>query len=118
MASSSLSSRSPPVLVGREREIEQLSLFSEQARQDRGATVLVGGEAGIGKTSLVKQVGAGSLVLTGHCYEFAAAPPYGPWREILEDHRLAEAHPGTRGLFAEQDTDGPRRDQQELFSAV
>ena len=51
-----------------------------------GGLVLIGGEAGIGKTALATSIeyeawGRGIPVWVGHCYEFVATPPYGPWTE-------------------------------------
>ncbi len=50
--------------------------------------MLVGGEAGIGKTALVRALAAeaaahGAAVLIGGCYDLSVTPPYGPWRELL-----------------------------------
>jgi DNA-binding CsgD family transcriptional regulator len=56
-----------------------------------GGVVVLGGEAGIGKSSLADTLGreasdAGALVLAGHCYDFAVTPPYGPWEELIEQY--------------------------------
>jgi DNA-binding CsgD family transcriptional regulator len=53
-----------------------------------GGLVLVGGAAGIGKTTMVAAVAReaterGALVLTGRCYDLSETPPYGPWWEVL-----------------------------------
>src|SRR6478672_11050190 len=55
----------------------------------RGALVLIGGEAGIGKTALAEatlgEAGEqGALVLVGRCYDLSETPPYGPWRELFD----------------------------------
>jgi DNA-binding CsgD family transcriptional regulator len=52
--------------------------------------VVVHGEAGIGKTSLVAQfaagaAGRGSAMFWGACYE-DSGPPYGPWGEAIDGH--------------------------------
>jgi tetratricopeptide (TPR) repeat protein len=49
--------------------------------------VLIGGEAGIGKTTLVEDLAIdaeeqGCLVLWGHAYDLSVTQPYGPWLEI------------------------------------
>jgi len=77
-----------PALVGRERELATLRAALAAARAGRGSLVLLGGEAGIGKTALAEEllveVGAqGALVLVGRCYDLAETPPYGPWVEAL-----------------------------------
>src|SRR4051794_20541961 len=81
--------RSPPALVGRARE--QMYLREELARamSGRGRLVLIGGDAGIGKTSLVRDLAAesaerGLTVLAGHCYDLSNTPPYGPWLDLFE----------------------------------
>jgi DNA-binding CsgD family transcriptional regulator len=69
------------------------------AQGGRGSLVLIGGEAGIGKTVLAEALGEeattqGALVFTGRCYDLAETPPYGPWVEVLADA------PTTAGLPA------------------
>ncbi len=58
----------------------------------RVGLVLVGGEAGIGKTTLVEDLSIqaevrGCLVLWGHAYDLSVTPPYGPWLEIWRQYR-------------------------------
>src|SRR5262245_19998428 len=87
----------PPPLVGRDRELALLHNRLTAAQGGRGGLVLIGGEAGIGKTALVdwlaRQATAARLtVLAGHCYDRTETPPYGPWTEIA---RRADALPDT-----------------------
>jgi DNA-binding CsgD family transcriptional regulator/tetratricopeptide (TPR) repeat protein len=54
--------------------------------------VLVGGEAGIGKTTLAREIAGlaadtGALVLSGGCYDLTTPSPYGPWIEIISGYR-------------------------------
>ncbi len=75
-------------LVGRERETVVLRSALEGALAGHGALVLIGGEAGIGKTALAEALlpqarAQGTLVLIGQCYDLAETPPYGPWAEAL-----------------------------------
>jgi DNA-binding CsgD family transcriptional regulator len=77
----------PPQLVGRDRELALLHDRLTAARGGRGSLVLIGGEAGIGKTALAQALAlaaadAGAAVFAGHCYDRTETPPYGPWREI------------------------------------
>ena len=85
------------VFVGREQEMRTLAGLLEQAVQGQGALVLVGGQAGIGKTRTAEELAAmararGLAVLWGRCHEGAGAPPYWPWAEVLRayvgDHDL------------------------------
>ncbi len=75
-------------LVGREREIGVLRNALRQMLDGQGRLVLVSGEAGIGKTSLVDNLtdaaeAQGCLALRGHAYDLSVTPPYGPWLELL-----------------------------------
>jgi DNA-binding CsgD family transcriptional regulator len=90
---------SPPAMfVGRARELDLLRAHLASALGGHGRLVLVGGEAGIGKTTLIQAVGAeavtqGALVLTGHCYDLTATPPYGPWFDLAESYRARHGLP-------------------------
>ena len=113
-------------LVGRPRELERLEEGMRQAAAGHGGTVLVAGDAGIGKTRLVAELGAraraaGAQTLVGRCIDLVGAEvPYLPVaeairplmaredvRELLASARelwwllpgtaLAEEHPRRRG---------------------
>jgi predicted ATPase len=82
----SLAPASPP--VGRDREVAVLRSAVAEAIAGRGGLVLIGGEAGIGKTTLAEfaldQAAAQrATVLVGRCYDLSETPPYGPWAEAL-----------------------------------
>jgi predicted ATPase len=78
-------------LVGRGAEEARLDAALEAAVAGRGTTVIVGGEAGIGKTRLVGRVVAkardhGATVLTGACLPTGSgAIPYAPFVEALRE---------------------------------
>jgi DNA-binding CsgD family transcriptional regulator/tetratricopeptide (TPR) repeat protein len=79
-----------PVLVGRAAEFGELRDAYERARQGRSVTVLVAGEAGIGKSRLVSAALADlpgdPLVLSGGCLEVGSdSAPYVPFVAILRD---------------------------------
>ena len=44
-----------PVLAGREHELEELRSFLNLAVEGKGTTVFISGEAGSGKTRLIKE---------------------------------------------------------------
>ena len=76
-----------PKMVGREKELGQLKEFLHAAIDGKGNTVLVSGEAGIGKTRLVKELEAyaeslGIKVLEGRCL-YECPTPFLPFREAL-----------------------------------
>ncbi|WP_449060485.1 ATP-binding protein [Planomonospora algeriensis] len=65
-----------PVFVGRERELADLAEAFEQARKKNAAAVLLGGEAGVGKSRLVacfaeRAALDGARVLAGGCVELS-----------------------------------------------
>ena len=73
-----------PQLFGREGEQARLRQLLDAAVDESGGLVMIGGEAGIGKTALATSIARearsqGIPVCVGHCYEFTATPPYGPW---------------------------------------
>lgn len=79
------------VLVGRETELGQLREVFRRARRDEPATVLVGGEAGVGKTRLVEEFGRyavaeGGRVFVGQCLELGEdGLAFAPFAAILRD---------------------------------
>jgi DNA-binding SARP family transcriptional activator len=77
-----------PRLIGRDHETKTLSEGWDSAASGRGRLIVVAGEAGIGKTSLLRSAaaranGSGGLALVGHCYEFEHALPFQAVTEML-----------------------------------
>ncbi len=74
-------------LVGRDAEQALLRDLARQADAGAGQLVLLGGEAGIGKTTLALAAAAlappGARSLIGHAYDLMETPPYGPWRDCF-----------------------------------
>ena len=84
--------RSSPLLVGREREQDTLRAALADAFGGHGRLVLLGGEAGIGKTTLAQDLAGetgNARVLSGHCYDLTNTPPYGPWLELFAEQPSA-----------------------------
>ena len=87
-----------PVLVGRGDELAALGAAYERARDGEAAIVLVGGEAGVGKTRLVAEATAdaraqGARVLAGGCVELGGdGLPFAPLVDALRAlaHTTAE----------------------------
>jgi DNA-binding CsgD family transcriptional regulator/tetratricopeptide (TPR) repeat protein len=90
---------SSPVFIGRVEELQRLQAVSEGAIAGTVGTVLVGGEAGVGKSRLLAEfraraVAAGLRVLVGGCVELGdGARPYDPF--------VAALRPWLRSLPAE-----------------
>jgi KaiC/GvpD/RAD55 family RecA-like ATPase/tetratricopeptide (TPR) repeat protein len=79
-----------PVLVGREKELEELQGFLNSAVEGKGKTVFVSGEAGSGKTRLVHEFlevakRKGVDLMAGWCLSDSAAP-YFPFVEAFNNY--------------------------------
>jgi tetratricopeptide (TPR) repeat protein len=79
-----------PVLIGRSTQLETLASLFEQARGGLGKTVLITGEAGIGKSRLVAEVKnraaqPGVSILEGSCFEPDRVLPYAPLLDLLRN---------------------------------
>jgi pimeloyl-ACP methyl ester carboxylesterase len=80
---------SQPSLVGREKELAQLEEKAVKALKGNGNTVLISGEAGIGKTRLAKELASYAKskdfkVLECQCLHESALPLW-PIRKVLQD---------------------------------
>lgn len=73
-------------LTGREAERGLIRRVARAAAAGVGGSVVVVGEAGIGKSALLDAAAgeAGLRVLRGRAWEEGGAPPYWPWREIAD----------------------------------
>jgi len=77
-----------PVLIGRSSHLETLTRLIEQARGGFGQTVLITGEAGMGKSRLVAEAKSlattnGFSILQGNCFESDRSLPYAPLLDLL-----------------------------------
>ena len=111
-----------PVLVGREAELATLTAALDSAIGGEPALVLVGGEAGVGKTRLVAEAAArardaGARVLMGACVELGGEGlPFTPLADALRslmrdtapeqlDEFVGAARPELARLLPELDPD-------------
>jgi predicted ATPase len=78
-----------PILVGRADQLSALDAALAEARNSNPSAMLIGGEAGIGKSRLVIEFAerarrAGAQVLTGSCLELGAdGLPFAPFTSVL-----------------------------------
>jgi DNA-binding SARP family transcriptional activator len=77
-----------PRLIGRAVEMDRLRRLLDEARRGHGATALIVGEAGVGKTRLVEELEALAIrrdikVLTARAYETTQVLPFAPWVDAL-----------------------------------
>jgi DNA-binding NarL/FixJ family response regulator len=129
---------SAPQLVGRKAELGRLLALLDEAAAGRPAVGLLGGDAGIGKTRLLSELGAeaarrGFLVLSGQCVELGGGGlPYLPFVDALRaagsspvsaetmseavEERPALARLLSHGTIGEDS--GAHSGQLPLFSAV
>jgi DNA-binding NarL/FixJ family response regulator len=123
-------------MVGRDDELGRLLSLLDDAEAGRSVAALVSGDAGVGKTRLVREVtklaaGRGFTVLSGQCAELGDSVPYLPLADAL---RGADQSSGVRdalssrpalsrllpdsgdGRPADEDRSGLAR--QQMFGAV
>ena len=111
------------LLVGRDRERELLARHLAAALGGRGRLLLIGGEAGIGKTALATAfcrdaADQGALVLIGRCYDLSETPPYGPWLDLFRHYPATSDLPPPPPLLAQLDTEGAIASRDALFVQV
>jgi DNA-binding CsgD family transcriptional regulator len=91
MASLTVQSSICPVMVGRDDAVQWLSDRFVQAQQGAGQVALITGEAGIGKSRLIRALrdrfaAASPLVMHGMCFETDHGLPYAPVAGLLRAH--------------------------------
>ncbi|WP_026928788.1 helix-turn-helix transcriptional regulator [Glycomyces tenuis] len=89
-------------LFARDNELATLRCALDQARDGKPATILISGDAGVGKSRLMQEfttgVGGGVLTATGHCLDTAdSALPYLPFAEVIGT--LARRYPDVVDRF-------------------
>jgi predicted ATPase len=117
--------RSTP-LAGRKAELATLQSRIQAARQGQGYTLLLAGEAGLGKTRLAYEAVrfaamARMSTLIGAAYEEEGHLPYQPFIEAFdrylgEQHRPPEQHPITH--YQPLGSSDPQQEHSALFKAT
>jgi predicted ATPase len=92
-----------PVLVGRDEEARRLRAALAAAGTGRGSTVFLSGEAGIGKSRLVREIArtaseSGLTVLAGRAVAGGAPTPFRPFAEALTSAGRAGRLPASEEL--------------------
>jgi len=110
-------------LAGRDKELALLREKLASAKGGKGGLVLIGGEAGIGKTTLAgsalhEAAARGFTVLEGHAFDLAETPPYGPFIDLFLHLPDAPAMPPLPEAFAVRGTVGAVPSQMALFAQV
>jgi predicted ATPase len=80
-----------PLMVGRDAQLAALDALIASVANGHGTTLLISGEAGIGKSRLLAVArerfrdlaGSDAFVLQGHCYEYDRMLPYAPLVGVL-----------------------------------
>jgi DNA-binding CsgD family transcriptional regulator len=80
-----------PTFVGRTQQVDTLLRLLEAARAGHGQLALISGEAGIGKTRLVRELVAiarkrGWTILDGQCFPQDHLCTYAPFLDLLRTH--------------------------------
>lgn len=93
-------------LIGREAELDALRGALAQARDGVGRVLLVAGDPGIGKSTLIETFAVdaergGATVLWGAGWDGGGTPSYWPWVQVLRAAARAGAEP-TMTRLAEQ----------------
>jgi predicted ATPase len=112
----------PASFVGRERERQLLLDLLRAAEDGSGRLVLVGGEAGVGKTTLIERLLRDAeaddvRTLIGGCHDLETTPPFGPWREALHSCPEDSTLP-TRSTVVEAAEPSGLASKEQFFSLI
>ena len=133
-----------PTLVGRDPEVGAVRLLIEQVRGGRGQVALIVGDAGVGKSRLLRAMmdearTQGFLLMRGQSFEADASIPYAPLLDLvrlftesaspaLVAHILAPAaselvatFPELKSVLPEVEpsvSSDPESDKRRLFHAI
>ncbi|MEU8253687.1 AAA family ATPase [Micromonospora inaquosa] len=113
-----MEARRGDAIIGRDHPAGLLRAELDRATTSHGGLVLVTGEPGIGKTTLVTSAARearqrGALVLGAACWDSDSAPGYWPWVQVLRGLRRSaddwavaqpDAEPALAALLGETDT--------------
>jgi DNA-binding CsgD family transcriptional regulator/Tfp pilus assembly protein PilF len=78
-----------PSMIGRRDQLRELESYLQGAQGGAGQVVFLGGEAGVGKTRLIREFATAArahgraAILEGRCYDEDPAMPYGPFVDAI-----------------------------------
>lgn len=80
-----------PIFIGRQFDLTALHLLIDREKSGQGQVILLGGEAGIGKSRLVTEVKSYATthevqIFQGNCYSTDRSFPYAPLLELFRSH--------------------------------
>jgi hypothetical protein len=89
------------MLVGRDREIDAIGAAIERAQRGERAAVMLTGEPGIGKSTLLDELArrvmaAGGVAVWGRSAEVGVTPPFWPWTQVLAALEIDDEQQATR----------------------
>lgn len=81
-------------IFGRDAELAAIAETWERAKSGAGGALLIIGDAGVGKTTVLEHamapITAEAAVVSSACYEHLQAMPYTPWVEVLDQVFLTD----------------------------
>jgi predicted ATPase len=113
-----------PLLFGRSTQLDMLRSALKRTRGGVGITVLVTGDAGVGKSRLIASAGVDAIengfqVLEAGCFEPDASVPYAPLLELLAPGAVAMATAAAELAGFVADPNGePEQERHRLFVAL
>lgn len=131
-----------PQMIGRQSELDRLEHALEHARASEGRVLLLAGDAGVGKSRLIREfiararAAGGFDLLEGRCYDEDPATPYGPFvdaiRAAIRAHGpeaiarscdpwtddIARLLPELAGTTPPRISDDPQFQKRRMFEAI
>ena len=103
-AATSEAPASPSELIGRTGDLAIVTAAVDRLRNGSGGTVIISGDAGIGKSRLASATAAyaaahGVAVVVGRCHEADVSPAYWPWLPVLRTLATPDAPAEVRDLL-------------------
>jgi len=85
-----------PVIIGRQNQLQLLDRLMRQWQAGNGQIALISGEAGIGKSRLVREAKGrapqGTVILEGYCFQTGSILPYAPLLDLFRNFFGAHSH--------------------------